>query len=184
MDIGENKMDVDSKDFKKKRSRSTDTGEENFSPSPCDVTTICKLQESEAVSQSSDISRSRSYTRNKKANTSSLPLSSANVGKSPKNPTKDKTITSNSTEDTASSPAQDEFEAFDDKCKPPFVVFLRYQNKERRISILKASNSLAKLDIKHKSIESYLWNTWQLTSDDKLNANRCLLILPSVRMAI
>lgn len=66
---------------------------------------------------------------------------------------------------------------FDQSYKAPFVVFLRYQNVNygnMRLNILKVSRLLERLHIGHKLIENYTRNTWKLTFDNRLNANRCL----------
>lgn len=71
------------------------------------------------------------------------------------------------------SSTNEEHETFSQKSTPPYTLFIRYVSKDKRISILKVSNMLARLHINHTSIEAYSRNTWQLIFDNRTNANRC-----------
>lgn len=168
------KMDVDP-DLKKKRLRSTDTGEECLSPpssrriitSPSALPRVTK-----PTNQQEEFKELRSYSKNRKAIISSSPLPPPRETK--KEAHGDNLKVHGTVMSTSSSPSEGGDETFDTKSKPPFIILLRYQDKEKRMSILKASNILAKLDINHKLIEPYSKNTWQLTFNDRINANRCL----------
>lgn len=68
-------------------------------------------------------------------------------------------------------------DVFDSSYSSSYTVFLRYQDvnsNNKSLNILKVSCKLESLHIGHKLIENYSRNTWKLTFDKLINANRCL----------